>query len=102
MGTHTCECHRPSRQRAANQGQARQPLPLHHHPGGEGEVHHRAGGEGGDAPVERGVLLRAAPRDPGGWWSERIPPRERGPGPDGHAPGAYRTGRVSRSNHHSS
>lgn len=91
MGAHSCECHRPPRKRAANQGQARQPLPVHHYPGGEGEVHHGAGGKGGGTGVERGVLLRAAPRDPGGRRPERLPPGERGPGPDRHAPGAHRT-----------
>lgn len=91
MGAHSCECHRPPSKRIANQGQARQPLPLHHHPGGEGEVHHRAGGESGGAGVERGVLLRAVARHPGGRRPERLPPGERGPGPHCHAPGAHRT-----------
>lgn len=102
MGAHSCECHRPPRKGTANQGQAWQPLPLHHHPGGEGEVHHRPRGEGGGARVERGVLLRAASRDPRGWRPERLPPGERGPGPHGHAPSAYRAGCVSRSNHYTS
>lgn len=91
MGAHACECHRPSRKGTANQGQAWQPLPLHHHPGGEGEVHHGPGGEGGGAGVERGVLLRAATLHPGGGRPGRVPAGQRGPGPHSHAPGAYWT-----------
>lgn len=44
--------------------------------------------------------FRVASGDPGGRWPGRLPTRQRGPGPDCHAPGADRTGRVPGTSHH--
>lgn len=100
MGAYSCECHRAPRQGTAHEEQARQPLPVHYHPGGQGEVHHGAGGQGRRAPVERGMLLRAAARHPGGRRAQLVPPWQRGPGAHRHAPRTYRTGRVPGTDHH--
>ncbi len=91
MGPDARQRDRPSREGSADEGQARQPLRLHHHPGRQGEVHHRPGGEGWGGAVERGVLLWANAWAAGGGWDEQQP------GAQSHASRADRARRVSRS-----